>query len=86
MKYICGICGKIYDDYNTPIIEKDGVIGDGCCKIGSLIEFNAVLQSMIQSGAIKLSEYMKYMKDENLHHFEYRTIHISDPHNNVKNG
>jgi len=81
MKYICGICGKIYDDYNTPIITKSGVVGDGCCKIGSLIELGAIYAFALQRGYITLKDYIeKYKIGNNQHHPRTETIYVPSPY------
>jgi hypothetical protein len=36
--YRCMVCGKLYAEGNLPIIDKGIEKGDGCCRIGSLIE------------------------------------------------
>ena len=66
MKYICTVCGKVYTEGNYPILQSDsGIVGDGCCKVGSLIEEAAIMQIALQKGDITISEYIKYLRDEN---------------------
>jgi len=62
MKYICMVCGKIYNDKCLPIRTE----GDGCCTIGSLIEVDyqkpKTLKEAyiaIQQRDITLSEFLK---------------------------
>ena len=39
-RYQCMTCKKIYTEGELPVIDKPNQRGDGCCSIGSLIEYS----------------------------------------------
>jgi len=62
-KYMCMKCKKVYDEDDLPIIDEFNQRGDGCCTIGSLIEYYGEYKTLVEIYKERISRYIKE-KDE----------------------
>ena len=67
MKYKCLVCGRIYSGVGRlPIIQDaDGAVGDGCCRVGSLVEISSSgsMELLLEEGRITKEEFKNYLHE-----------------------